>query len=416
MNINLININNILLWILLFFGLFDTARNYTYLPESFGYLKDITIYTLFFLNLKKIGFYKKIGIGFYAWMSIVIIITPFGFLYSGYSIVSILIACFKYVEFFLLGLIFINWNRIFGYSMLKFMHRYVYGSLILCFVNVFGYFVENPIVYRGLANSNMMAELYSGRMTVGQPPVAVFPVLISMIYLLVNTEKKVDNYILGVFIVCIVLSTSNTGIIAMVLSMLIVFIYGVLKSGDRKLKKRILFISIFTFLAVFYLICSDNEFISSALEFYVIKIGNYFFGTGDPSMNIRYVHWNDAMKDMNILNYIIGRGAYGFNSGSLDFPIENTYVMTFVVYGIIGVVAMAIFFGNMLYKNISIFRKNSKLCVLNLCILMTFMLHMYTLDLYLSYTLYFSYALFYAYGYYFIFEDDKERRTKITCK
>ena len=46
-------INDLLFYILLFFGLFDAARNYTPLPEWIGYSKDIAIFLLYVLNCRK---------------------------------------------------------------------------------------------------------------------------------------------------------------------------------------------------------------------------------------------------------------------------------------------------------------------------------------------------------------------------
>ena len=49
-------INDLLFYILLFFGLFDAARNYTPLPEWIGYSKDIAIFLLYVLNCRKVRF------------------------------------------------------------------------------------------------------------------------------------------------------------------------------------------------------------------------------------------------------------------------------------------------------------------------------------------------------------------------
>ena len=73
-------INNIFLVILVFFMVFDTARNYTPLPRFFGFLKDIIIYYfflyMFFMkNIKKpsnkICFYVLLLlVGIWSWIGL----------------------------------------------------------------------------------------------------------------------------------------------------------------------------------------------------------------------------------------------------------------------------------------------------------------------------------------------------------
>lgn len=390
--------NEVLLWVLLFFGLFDTARNYTQLPIAFGYLKDIAVYLLFFLNIGRIKLQKSLGIGFYLWFLVVLLGTPLGFIFSGYSRTSILIACFKFIEFFLLTLVFSNWDKIFHVDMDKFIRKYICGSLILCFVNVFGYFVDNPIVSRTLANSNMNPDLYVGRITVGQPPVAIFPVIISLIYLMTTSEKKdLDKCLIVVFFVCIVLATSNTGILAVAISLFLIYLCGMFLVKDDRMWKKLLFFTVLVLVCFLVLFSSKNKAVVEALSFYQAKIGKYFIGSTDSMMDLRHDHWKEALTTMNPINYIFGRGAYGYISGSDAFPVENTYRITFLMYGIVGVCSMMIFLIDWFMRMCLKIRSEWHSGILGMCLLVVFTFHMYTLDIYLLYTLYFAMALFYSY-------------------
>lgn len=390
--------NEVLLWVLLFFGLFDTARNYTRLPIQFGYLKDIALYLLFFINIGRIRLQRILGAGFYLWFLVVLLGTPTGFFFSGYNKVSILIACFKYIEFFLLMLIFTNWNQIFGLDMTRFIRRYIYGSLILCFVNVFGYFVDNPIVSRTLANSNMDPGLYVGRITVGQPAVAIFPVILSFIYLMVTSEKKrMDKYLIVIFLVCIILATSNTGILAVILSLAIICVCGFLTTQNEKLKRRLLFFAAIGLICLLFLICSKNQIVIEAMSFYKEKIGKYFTGSTDAMMDLRRYHWKNAIAAMEPVNYIFGVGAYGYIPGNTAFPVENTYRITFLMYGVVGLCSMMAFLVRWFIIMCRLHRQKQYYGIFGICLLVVFTFHMYTLDIYLMYTLYFGVALFYSY-------------------
>lgn len=390
--------NEVLLWVLLFFGLFDTARNYTMLPIAFGYLKDIAVYLLFFLNIGRIKFQRSLGVGFYLWFLVVLLGTPAGFIFSGYNRTSILIACFKFVEFFLLTLVFTNWDKIFHVDMSKFIRKYICGSLILCFINVFGYFVDNPIVSRTLANSNMNPDLYAGRITVGQPAVAIFPVIISLIYLMTTFEKKAsDKCFIIIFLVCIVFATSNTGILAVAISLALIYLCGIFLVKDERMRKRLLFFAVLVLVCFMFLFSSNNETLAEILSFYTNKIGKYFIGSTDSMMDLRHNHWEEALTAMNPVNYIFGRGAYGYISSNEVFPIENTYRITFLMYGIVGVCSLIIFLIDWFIKMCQRVRTEWHSGIFGMCLLVVFTFHMYTLDIYLLYTLFFAMALFYSY-------------------
>lgn len=396
-NNKLKKLNNVLLFILLFFGLFDVARSYTKLPIAFGYLKDITIYILVIINISRLYLPKNLGKGFYLWAFAVIAFSLLGFFNSNYSVKSIAIAWFKFSEIFLLILLFFNWDRIFLINFDNFIKFYIGGSLLLCFVNIFGYFVDNPIVSVNMPNANMPAGHYGGRITVGQPPLAIFPVLLSFIYLMIYAEDFKNRLLCGIFLVCIILSTSNTGIISVAAVCLLLLVLALLNPSMKNVKKNLLFIIGFSCMVFVLAYCVAHDFTVSMLERYFNKLGQYLYGASDPSMDIRHVHWQTGLSSMQPLDCLIGRGAYGYITDEL-YPIENTFIITFLMYGIVGLVGMIGFFIHQLFRSVLLFHKHkTKKSLLWFCILITFLFHLYTLDLYLCYTMFFSLALFAAY-------------------
>lgn len=383
------SINSFLGIVILLFGIFDTARNYTLLPIWFGYIKDIAIYILFILNFKSIIFSKNCSWIYHFFFLIIVFISPLGFLYSAVDSSKILINYFKFIEVPILIGVFSNFNIIFKYSLEKYMKYYIILSVILCFVNVFGYYVDNPIVSVKLANENMNEDLYSGRITVGQPPVAIFPVLISYIYLLF-TMKKFSHLLLSwLFLFCIIISTSNTALVTVPIGLFLSLIFS-------KKKKLVVFHILFVILAASFVIGILPDIID--IKMYTNKIFALLSGKSDSSLEIRIIHWQKGYSEFsNFIDYFLGKGVYGYVSYLIDgepFPIENTYVLTFLSYGIFGIVAFSLGLLKNISKSISLIRlRKFTNGGLSLCVLLAFIIHFLTLDIYFCYTLIFSFSL-----------------------
>ena len=400
-----IGLSDILLLILLFFCLFDTARNYTYLPHAFGYLKDIACYGLFLINIKKLDLPKSFGVGFYLWFGCALLITPIGFFYSGYDVAQILIACFKFAEFFLLCIIFYNYKLIFKLEFCLYVNLFVYGCAVLCFVNVFGYFVDNPIVSVNLREP----RAYQGRITVGQPPIAILPVIISFCYLLIFKDRKRDKVLMIIFLICILISTSNTGIIAVAVMLLITAVYAV-ADGDRTIRSNLLFIvaGIFLIAVASMFFGVANEGIRQLWSVYYSKIGQFVSGGNDPSMQVRNEQWIKGISQFDLTSWIIGMGAYGYLGTLERMNIENTYILTLLTYGVVGLIGMLAFYlRTILICTESLKRKTKNRQTTNeamflICLILISLIHMLTLDIYFVFMLYCPLAMFlgpFIYGY-----------------
>lgn len=392
----LTKINRYLMYILLFFGLFDTARNYTVLPLWFGYIKDISLFLIIALNFNKFKFPKNIGIGFYIWFLAVLLFSPLGFVNAEYEQIKIIIACIKYTELFIIFLVFFNQKKIFDCNIEHFVKIYVYGSLILGFVNILGYLVDNPFVSPNLANENMTMDNYRGRMTIGQPAVAIFPIIISFVYLILENKDFISYWLANILFVFIILSTSNTGLCSIIAVLIMVGLYCIFVKHDKALSIMLFIYLIATLLAIYYFVFVSNIYDIDFFDMYTNKILAFFNDSGDIQMNIRYENWLVAISKMQGYDFLYGLGACGFYTFNKIQLIENTYVSTYVMYGLIGLIGMSLFWvKTSFYYAKKCLKKERGLFGLSVCII--YMLHMVTLDLYLLYMLVFPIGLFFNY-------------------
>ena len=396
------SINKALSYILLFFGLFDCARNYTPLPIAFGYLKDICVYALFFINIKKIKATSVLGLGGKLWMILVIFYSPIGFFNASIDPIEIVISWFKYLEFFLLMLIFCNFKEIFKSDIVNFVHMYIKGSLILCFINVFGYFVDNPIVSAKRPNVNIGVYQWQGRISVGQPAVAAFPLIISFLWLLIFGKRLKEKICAILYLICIFLANSNTGIASLVFCLVIILIYSLfLKRKNLSINKLLYSIlsCILLALVIFTVIKMLSSIIKPVLNLYFDRFNGFFTGS-DRSMILRNNRKSSALKVFSTFQFATGMGIYGYTSKMASI-IENSYLRYTLEYGLLGLLSIIIFFFRFIVKSILslLDRKNTnpQISLFLLCITIVYISHLYTLDLFTIYMLYFSLALFLNY-------------------
>ncbi len=386
-------INDILFYVLLFFGLFDAARNYTPLPEWIGYSKDIAIFLLYVLNRDKIRFLPQ---------KIIVIQCIFWFLWGfagifysgGYSPVKIVIGIIKYLEFFMLITLFYNWERLFRMEIEQALSRYIQGSMCIFIVNLVGYYIPNPICYVGLSNGNVTAGLYGGRISVGQPPIAVLPMVFSCVYLLFCRSDEIFKILY--LITGIVLSTTNTGIVALGACFVVYGVYLLISRKRIPRKYLIAALIVLGLLVVFHrqlFVIFDDQ-----IAMYRRKIFSILQGGKDASMESRKVNWIFALNTLQTkMQWLLGRGMYGFCIGGEYRHIENTYVSLLCTYGIVGLVTFLIYLGKAAWGYLKGFWKtHDALCGFGICVILIYLLHMYTLDTLIVYTLTFGFNFFYV--------------------
>lgn len=145
---------------------------------------------------------------------------------------------------------------------------------------------------------------------------------------------KIDLIKFIVFSVAIVLTVSRSGLLGLVISSGIVLGMYFFKQKDEKIKKRIIFIVLFVFIAAVLMLLSNERLINRILN-----------SMNDKSTFLRFESWNRAF---NIIkeNFILGIGynALGFfkshniiNSAT-SFGIDSSLLFIFVTTGIVGFV------------------------------------------------------------------------------
>ena len=101
-------------------------------------------------------------------------------------------------------------------------------------------YIPNPVCYVGLSNGNVTAGYYGGRISVGQPPIAALPMLISCVYLMFCENRSTAKII---FLMSgIVLSTTNTGIVA--LGICCVIYAGYFWASGKKIAKKYIYLAL----------------------------------------------------------------------------------------------------------------------------------------------------------------------------
>lgn len=398
-------INNILLFILVFFMVYDSARNYTHLPRIFGYLKDVIVY----FWLLELIYLKKIkepfsNIGFYIILLLAFLWSWIGILYPATEVagnVGAVTYILKQNEFFILLFVFRNYEKIFSYKYDKYIKLYIAFSFFLFFVTLVGIYVDNNIVSKNIISENNEGfPGYENRIALGQPAVASFPQLISLVFLLLCKEKNITNaFISFICLLGIIMSTSMTGIL--VSFPLLLYIIGYLFwKGGYSTKIKLFFCMIGIIIVTSYFLQSDFFYENFSLAYLMVdtRIDQFFNGTSiDPSMEAREYQKSTVITILqnSIGGFIIGQGCNGAS-------VENSFYGILLRFGIIGLIGYAIFLAYLLREAIKI---KSMFMLLFIAIYIGFW---YTLDALYVTTISYTFSFFLMYYMYYRCEADRK--------
>lgn len=377
MGLTLKKINNIGLIILVFFMVYDTARNYTHLPQVVGYLKDLIIYLwlveLIYMKDFKMPFHS---IGFYIILLMCAIWSWVGLLYpiEGYDAhINPIIYILKQSEFLILLFVFGNYSNFFSQRYDKYIKLYIYLSVILFFVTLIGVYVDNNIISKNIVSENgAFYPEYANRISIGQPAIATFPQVVSLFFLLLCVPKTLPN--LTMSLICLLgifMSTSITGIMsAICLLAFIAFTSFIVGNASTKIK--IFFVVIGVIFAFSYFVQTDYFYNNFGVAYLMVetRIDQFLYGTSvDPSMEMRVVQQEYVIKTLNdsVLGIIWGQGCNGA-------IIENSYYGILLRFGIIGAIAFCMFCFSLIKKALQI--KSMFLIAL----IGIYLAHWYTLD------------------------------------
>ncbi len=408
--IKLENINNILMYMLIFFTIFASALNYTKIPSYFSYIKDVIIFYFMFLLIKnrKIEKPKKIGIEFYILFVVIALVSWFGILNANNITmnkitltIEVARRVFRYMEFFLLFFIFTNIEKICTIEYKKLIKLYVTLSVILLFVHLFGYFVPNGILSIKI-DEKIGNGFYKNRITVGQPAIAVYPMIISFFYVLIYEKVNRKTIIsLLLLLIGIVISVSTTGILSLGLVLLIIMI-PIIKMNKDNLKKILYLASIFILILLIgitlvKLIPSLNKIYEEQTKLISVKVRALFSDdVRDFSMEARDNKYKSVENKLDtVIKRIFGLGMIGYDDGNPKIGnLENTYRIMYIQYGLLGISLFIIMLLRGILNEIRI-KNLDNIFLLALFIILA--MHSYTLDIFYLPTISYSLSLFYCY-------------------
>lgn len=403
-----IHINNILMYVLIWFTIFTSALNYTYLPAQFSYIKDIIIFYLTFILIKKkiekkqLNKPKEIGKAFYILFFIICIISWLGLIYgTNNSSYTVVVRIFRYLEFFLLFFIFSNLEIICTVKYKSLIKCYIILSIVLIFVHLFGYFVPNNIVSIYIDNK-IGNGYYRNRISIGQPPIAVYPMIISYFYLLIYKENSIKTVIsIVLLLIGVAISISTTGVLSIILTTAIILIPLILK---KKNVKKIICVatSLLLIIALGIIIIKNipslNNIYIKQTELLNIRISSILKNDNtDLSMEIRDEKYNMAKQNMDaVIKKIFGLGMLGYNGNEVNVgSLENMYRTMYVCYGVIGITIFIIFIGKHIILNLKNLKSYDGIFLLSIFIV--FAMHCYTLEVLYLPTISYTLPLFYCY-------------------
>lgn len=404
-------LNKFALLVLLFFGVFDTARSFTVIPAYFGYLKEIAIFFLFFQLLflhfsiprkKKILLPGIICIGIFSFNIIRCFAQNIFYLES-------LIYQIKNMEFYLLFIIFFNLKKIVpSWNVDSFFRRYLFWAMALIFVNVVGCSIPNPICYKMIGRGVYRGTMYAGRFSLGQPAMATFPILLAFLHFI--TRKKLTYAAFGGAILCLTSIFISTALTAYVIiaAMIVCVLFISLKQKIfwRKNLLRII-IGLLIILVVMSLfgerISIRSDFLDLGLLERRVNSMVGVAGVSDASMNIRSEYQKIILKSISTpFKLLWGLGPnYYINLHFLTIPIENTYYDILAKCGVLGVFAHLIFLTSFCIDFLQDFfrSKDFSRFLIGLGIFLVFLLYGWTIPIFGTFTMAFGLALYMAIWY-----------------
>ncbi len=393
-------INNILMYILIWFMIYSSALLYTHLPKWFGYFKDVIIFyfAIILISKRKIKKVKDIGVSFYVLFLLVSVISWMGMTNgTAGSTIEIVIRIFRYLEFFILFFVFANLEEICTVPYKKLINWYINLSLILIFVNIFGYFVPNDIVSIYIRDTTA----YRNRISVGQPAVVAYPMIISFLFLLVYTKSNMKNILkMLMLLVGIIISVSTTGILSIIVCILVFLFMHI----DKKKLKKItpILCSLCIIFAIGLAMISNvpklNKVYEQASLLLTTKVKALFNDRiTDLAMKARDDYYKEVKDNTtNIIQRLFGLGLLGFYTDeNMPNSLENTYRSMRLCYGIIGLIAYILFLSKHTLGELKNIKTKQGMFIVLMFI--AFAMHSYTLEVLYLPTIAYTLSLFYCY-------------------
>ena len=287
--------------------------------------------------------------------------------------------------------VFRNYDLFFDKNYKSIISLYLLFSVLLFFVTIFGYYIDNPLIGKNIVTeNNQNMPDYIDRISIGQPAIACFPQIISGTYFLSMKKKNTLIYLSA--LICflgVLLSTSITGIMTL---FFILILISIKKLIIDSLKQKIVILFFTTTIVLLFSILIESDFFISNFSipyaFVVNRIDQYLFDSSvDQSMVMRQNQGLYVIEHVHNapLGWILGEGCTGIF-------IENTYYGFLLRYGVLGLCCLFVYFISLIFEAVKD-KKNDFILVL----IVIYLAHFYTLDVFYTSTLCYTFPLFINY-------------------
>jgi hypothetical protein len=343
--------------ILLFFAVFDTARTYTPLPMAVGYLKEFSLVALAMICISFGSLRARRNHWLLLYFLIVVLVGLIGFRFNANDIILLE----KYCQLPLGIFVFSQYESMTGKPIKSLVESFSIMACALVFINIFGYFVPNPILSIHLQKAGLAT--YVQRVSLGQPSLVSFIFNTTISYEAVFYKGKGSFARLTILSVGLVIMVPGSGIAAMILNIFIIFLLNLF--GPKNAHKGFIrWVLAFMSLGVSGLIIVFMRFGKLMAVFFnliSIKLLTLIGMHADPSLGMRDDKYNLAITGRQWYDFLIGNGAFSFHIGE---SLENSIRTLFVAFGIVGVVSFICFLAKEAFWGLTGFGNRKRLLAL----------------------------------------------------
>ena len=365
---------------LCFWSLYTAALQYTPIPGMFAYTKELALLSLCFFSLLlpiRRQIMNQMDSWFLFFIFCLILSIPQSLLTIGFDYNNTIYAE-KYLQpFFALvvAMSFPIWTTI---PLSRWIRWFVVMAHLLILLNIVGYFAPQSFFI------HVNHIQYEGRISVGQPGVVAFPLLLALDYMLV-IPKFNWKVMLSIFYLLfgILIMIPGTAIFIIIINIFLIILMRSHLKRDNALRLLLLLLAIGSVaLAIGFLIALKGDVVKMALNLAEIKTKALLGLINDPSMNMRDIKFSVVQKEMG-LKILFGTGLNTYTPYVLPLhwgvSLENMFRILLVNHGIFGLIAYV----GWLFREVYVawlHRTQGRRRVLQIIVLVDFFIYHYTLD------------------------------------
>ena len=365
--------------IILFFIVFDGMRNNIIGNEILSPIKEIAIFILFIVNIRKwkdvfILLIKPLRL---LWLYILFVGVLGLFDSEALSITNTTINIFKFSMFFMLTINLMNFEFLTSETFDYVYKKIVVFSLFYCCLNILSVFVSLPIWKE--------QEQWFGRFGMGYPTTDTISLCLALIILLFKSNlfhyEKFKKVIFEVIItIGIAMQVTGSALILLPVIWLVYFVHSGLINTSKLITISILICGIVIVSPAIdkKLHTELGERYENAYMLVDVKINNFIKGEETDnfdSKQARKNQYNYAQKVFidNTFKELFGCGIQNFTMNqslmsNKSFHIENMFLLFVVAFGYFGTFLLLICFIYFIIKALSgIYQIEDKLFLLTLC-------------------------------------------------